>query len=358
MYLRTLHLQNFRKFSSQQIDFNVTTTLLSGKNGSGKTSVLEAVYLLGSGESFRAGKVDEMIGFNQEISRVQAELVDQDQDEIRVEVLLTRGEVQGKKTAKRLYSVNEVKKRKKDAIGKINAVIFRPEDMRLVEGSPARRRQFLDMALSLMVKGYASSLSTYDQALLKRNRLILQVREGEMPKAVLSFWTAQLIKHGSILQIARQQFLHDFSSVEFPVSFKAQYLESLINQDRMDQYADREIAAGHTLIGPHKDDFIVNFQDPDLQQESFDIAIFGSRGQQRLAVLWLKICELNLLEKTTGQKAILLLDDIFSELDQDGRDQVLSLINGRQTIITTADKKMRLELEDKLHHYQLIEIEV
>lgn len=379
MILKSLHLQNFRKFSSSEFEFDDSTTILMGENASGKTSIIEAIFLLTTGESFRAGKIDEMIAFESEIGRVSADLIDDDLDIQQVEILLTRGIVQGKRTAKRLYSVNQVKKRKKDAIGKVLSVIFRPEDMRLVEGSPNRRRQFLDTALSIMVKGYAISLSTYEQALLKRNKLLFQVREGEMPVAVLTFWNQQLIKHGQVLSMHRQNFLADFKTVDFPLNFEIEYQTSVISQERVDKYLSREIAAGHTLIGPHKDDFIVKlkalgsklqkessklqaqsskFQDlsSKLNGASFDVAIYGSRGQQRMAVLWLKFCELILIEKTFDQKAILLLDDILSELDEFSRNKVLSLVGERQTVVSTADKETLKELEERLGKVEIIKL--
>lgn len=368
MKLKSINLQNFRKFDHYQLDLDDQVTVLVGENASGKTSIIEAIFLLGTGDSFRAGKIDEMISFGQEIGRVSAVLIDQEEENQQIEILLTRGIVQGKRTAKRLYSVNQVKKRKKDTVGKILSVVFRPEDMRLVEGSPGRRRDFIDTALSLKVKNYATSLNTYNQALVKRNKLLFQVREGEMPRAVLSFWTSQLIKHGTFLQQARQKFFSRFDSVDFPIDFQVEYLPSIISQERIDKYIDREIASGHTLVGPHKDDFIVNLYDPnnvipEPDRESntinkgFDVAIYGSRGQQRMAVLWLKFCELVLLEEDMEQKAVLLLDDILSELDEQSREKVLSLVDDHQTIVSTADEDTLKELEEQLSQIQVVRME-
>lgn len=354
MKLKSLHLQNFRKFSSSQFKFDAATTILSGQNASGKTSIIEAIDLLSSTESFRAGVIDQMIEFGQEISRVKS-VVQDSNESLELEMLLTKGIVQGKRTAKRLYSINQVRKRKKDFLGKLVSVVFRPEDMRLIEGSPTRRRNFLDSALGLMIKGYPTSLSTYEQALKKRNKLLIQVREGEMPRAVLTFWNQQLIKHGQILQAERQKFLSEFKIVEFPLQFSIQYQPSEISTERVEKYLGREIASGHTLIGPHKDDFIVNLSVAS-QTEAFDIAIYGSRGQQRLAVLWLKFCEVVLLERHFQHKVILLLDDILSELDEFSQEKVLSLISDRQTIISTADPDTLEDLKSKLPDASLISL--
>lgn len=350
MRIASLSLQNFRKFPSQVIEFDSQITVLLGLNASGKTSIIEAIHLLGTGESFRAGKVDEMIQFDQELSRVKVEVFLTDEKESEhLEVLLTRGEVQGKRTAKRLYLRNDVKKKKSDVVGQLVSVAFRPEDMRLVEGSPGRRRQFIDMALSMLDRQYAWSLSTYEQALKHRNKLLLQVREGESPKTALHYWDLQLLKHGQILQNTRAEFLNSFRYVDFPLQFSVQYQISEISEARMQAYEAKSIAAGHTLIGPHKDDFIIKL-------ENVDVAIYGSRGQQRLAVLWLKICELAFLESKISDKPLLLLDDIMSELDNESREKVFSLMHNYQTVLSTTDRDFIDQLKEKGDNFSTVQL--
>lgn len=341
MRITSLSLQNFRKFSSKIVEFDDQLTVLLGQNASGKTSVIEAIHLLGTGESFRAGRVDEMIQFDQELGRVKATvLLANETEPENLEILLTHGQVQGKKTAKRLYSLNDVRKRKADVVGKLVSVVFRPEDMRLVEGSPGRRRQFIDTALSMLTRKYAWSLATYEQALKQRNRLLLQVREGESPRTALHYWDLQLLKHGEIVQNMRTEFLNSFHYVDFPVNFQIEYLLSEISEARMAEYQDRSIASGHTLIGPHKDDFRITLTDPLTSMDNRDVALYGSRGQQRLAVLWLKICELAFSETKVADKPVLLLDDIMSELDEQSREKVVGLMEKYQTIISTTDEDL------------------
>lgn len=341
MRITSLSLQNFRKFSSKIVEFDDQLTVLLGQNASGKTSVIEAIHLLGTGESFRAGRVDEMIQFDQELGRVKATvLLANETEPENLEILLTHGQVQGKKTAKRLYSLNDVRKRKADVVGKLVSVAFRPEDMRLVEGSPGRRRQFIDTALSMLTRKYAWSLATYEQALKQRNRLLLQVREGESPRTALHYWDLQLLKHGEIVQNMRTEFLNSFHYVDFPVNFQIEYLLSEISEARMAEYQDRSIASGHTLIGPHKDDFRITLTDPLTSMDNRDVALYGSRGQQRLAVLWLKICELAFSETKVADKPVLLLDDIMSELDEQSREKVVGLMEKYQTIISTTDEDL------------------
>lgn len=352
--IKSLALQAFRNYSSRSFEFDHPTTVIVGPNAIGKTSIIEALHMVSTGQSFRAGRVDEMIQFGQELGRVKATVVEGEQTEL--EVLLTRGEVQGKRTLKSLYSVNGVRRRKKDFVGHLYTVAFRPEDMRLVEGSPSRRRHFLDTPLLVLSSDYARSLTTYEQTLKRRNKLLEQVREGAAPETTLAYWNLSLIKHGELLQQQRQEFLHFFRTVDFPLPFSVEYQPSVISQERITIYQKREIAAGHTLVGPHKDDFMVHLQDPRHQLEKFDIAAYGSRGQQRMAVLWLKVSELAYIEQKTGTKATLLLDDILSELDAESRHRVLSLVNERQTLITTAEPKVAEEVSRDLDQLQIINL--
>ncbi len=333
MHLTGIALQYLRQHTSLVLQFPKQVTVIIGENASGKTTIIEALWLLATGDSFRATHISELITFDKELARVKG-LTELDGEKTEVEVLLTRGEVQGKKTQFRLFSVNGVRKRKKDAIAKFRAVLFRPEDMRLVEGSPTRRRGFLDTALATLFYKYAVSLKTYEQTLVRRNKLLQQVRDREQPASVLQYWNMSLLTHGQVLQEYRQKFVASFGGVAFPVPFSMEYRPSLISEERMTQYKDKELAAGHTLIGPHKDDFGVLL---DQKGRKLDVAIFGSRGQQRLAVLWLKWCELAYIESTSGTKPLLLLDDSMSELDATSQQMVLELLQKHQSIVTSTD---------------------
>ncbi|NCN51334.1 MAG: DNA replication and repair protein RecF [Candidatus Pacebacteria bacterium] len=326
-------LQNFRRHRSFALQFPTQSTVIIGQNASGKTSVLEAIAMASTGNSFRAGKIEEMISFDQELGRCKVKTQNDDGSD-EVEVIVTRGMVQGKRTQHRLFSVNGAKKRKKDAVGKFFTVLFRPEDMRLIEGSPARRRSFLDVPLSVLDHHYGTSLKVYDQTLKRRNKLLQQVREGEQPRASLQYWNLSLIKHGEILQAARKEFLATFAAVSFPLNLAIVYEASVMSEARLEEYLPREIAAGHTLIGPHKDDISIILHDGSRE---LPVAVYGSRGQQRLAVLWLKYCELEYLAHKTGQKPVLLLDDIMSELDADSQKIVLETLTQYQSVVTSTD---------------------
>lgn len=352
MYLRSLNLENIRRHASFSLNFGAQTTVILGDNAMGKTTVAEAIQFVSTGESFRANTIDEAIMFEHELGRIKAVVEDAD-EETGLEIILTKGVVQGKKTQKRLFSVNGVRRRKKDFIGKLKSVIFKPEDMRLVEGSPSRRRSFIDSPLSLISAEYAHSLDTYEQTLIRRNKLLQQVQAGEQPRTVLHFWNNSLVKHGEILQRERTNMLGTFILLEFPVLFSVVYKPSIISEERQQEYLDREIASGRTLIGPHKDDFEVILHQwrssaiKDTAEEEFSVAVYGSRGQQRLAVLWLKLCELQFIEQKHAEKPLLVLDDILSELDEESKTVVTNLLKNYQTILTTT-QEIDIDLIKKL----------
>jgi DNA replication and repair protein RecF len=367
MIIKGLALQDIRSHSSFALQFQTSVVLVIGPNASGKTTLVEAVGLLATGDSFRAGKIHEIIAHGKELGRVKGKIVvnateagaedhrvDQsatDQDEI--EVILTRGEVQGKRTAARLFSVNGVRRRKKDATGKFYAGIFRPEDMRLVEGSPSRRRAFLNSLLQSLSAEYAASLRTYDQALVRRNKLLLQVREGEQPATILHYWNLTLIKHAAVIQRWRREFLQACGAVAFELPFAVEYQSSALTEEKVKQYQTREIAAGHTLVGPHKDDFTLTLPLPD---EQLPLASYGSRGQQRLGVLWLKYCELAFADRFHHGQLVVVLDDILSELDPDSRSLVLQLARKYQTIVTTTEQAALQQLKQQFPGAQVVEL--
>lgn len=337
MKLTHLGLQHFRSYTSQFWEFVQPTTLIVGPNAVGKTSILEAIALLATSQSFRASKIAEVVKFDHEFGRVKGKVeVDPEEEPTTLEVTVTHGLVQGKKARSRILAVNDVRRQRKNFVGKLLSVCFRPEDLRLIEGSPRRRRLFLDDVLSVLHHDYAAALKTYNQALLKRNKLLPAVREGEMPRQVLSYWNQQVVKHGELLQTYRRQFLEHFQGVAFPLNFSVEYQPSVISEERQQEYQARAIAAGHSLIGPHKDDFSVYLRPAEADQ-AFDVSIFGSRGQQRLAVLWLKICELSYVSSTGQAQPLLLLDDILSELDRTSQQLVIELLPNYQAFITTTN---------------------
>lgn len=335
MQLQKLYLQHFRRFDDQVFELDPVTTIFLAANGFGKTTILEAAYLLSSGKSFRAEKTAETITFGQEMARIYGLLDDQ----TKLGVTLTNGVVNGRKTPSKLFTVSEAKKRQTDFIGHLLAVCFRPEDLRLIEGSPARRREYLDQPLVLVSDVYRQALKNYQATLIRRNKLLTAIREGEASSDSLPYWDQNLLTFGALVHQQRQAYL-DFVNTKVPfwLAFRLLYDHSTVTEERLAKYRNAEIACGHTLIGPHKDDFDITFDFNTGDQKS--LFTYGSRGQHRMAVLWLKLAELQFLQVKTQQQPILLLDDILSELDEKGQKMVVDLASSQQTIVTTTDENM------------------
>jgi len=351
MILKSLVLQNFRSYFKSEFTFSPKANLVVGPNTSGKTNILEAIYFLASGKSFRVKGVEsEAISYGEEIARIIGTIGDtrEIEKETKIEIVLTRGEVAGEKTGKKRYLVNGVAKRAFDFVGNLRAVYFGPEDLELVTDSPSLRRKYLDMVLSQVDKEYARVNLSYEKGLRSRNRILEEMREtGATDRRRLYFWDQLLIKNGDIITRKREEFINFVNGSGFSVfspgidsgeafRFSIFYDRSIISAERLAKYENEEIAAGATLVGPHRDDFKVK---TDEGQER-DLSVYGSRGEQRLAILWLKLREMTFIKEKTSELPVLLLDDIFSELDVGHRKLVLDLIKTQQTIITTADLGM------------------
>ena len=334
MILLNIELVDFRNYTSQSFNFSTGVNVVWGKNASGKTNLLEAIYLLGTGNSFRAKVIDEMVHFSQELGRVRGKLLGEDERDL--EVMVTKGMVVGVKTLKRKYLVDGTSKRKRDYIGYLPVVVFRPEDMDMLTGGPDLRRSFMDEVLCQVNESFGRSLSVYTQALRRRNKLLDAIREGAVNRYSLTFWDGLLIKHGNVLSSERENLINHINSLwkrsELFNDLKLVYEKSGISEARLGQYKDEELAAGYTLVGPHKDDFRV------LTGDERDLGVYGSRGEQRMAVLALKLGEIYFGEEKVNDKPLLLLDDIFSELDAVHKKEVLRVMAGRQVIVTTVNK--------------------
>ncbi|MEO8581594.1 MAG: DNA replication and repair protein RecF [Patescibacteria group bacterium] len=353
MFLTGVSLQHFRNYQNKTFLFTKPLTVFVAPNAFGKTNLLEAIHLLSTGESFRSGTVDDFIEVEQELARIKMKTLlndhqtekthqaNEESEQLEIELLLNPGLVSGKRVSKKIFSLNGVRKQKRGIVGLVPTIAFIPEDLRLITGSPSRRREFLDTVLTQIDQQYLTALSTYEQTLRRRNRLLQQIREGEAPRTTLSFWNLSLLKHGMYLQDKRRELIDHLNGIEFPLQFQIEYDLSLLSPARLEQYSNQEIAAGHTLVGPHKDDIIVQFS---IVKNSHSVRsplfTHGSRGQQRMGVLWLKLGSFEIIRKTLGKTPLLLLDDIFSELDKENRLRVLELAKTTQTIMTSAEEEV------------------
>lgn len=332
MRIERLTLDHFRSYKKKVLHFGEISVIVA-PNGAGKTNILEAIYLLSTGKSERAGEVGEMIHFGHDLASISGVIEHQD-ERTELSVVLTRGVYMGKRVQKRRYLVDGVARTTAGFVHKLAAVLFRPEDMRLIEGSPSRRRGYLDETLSLAHMDYARALTTYEASLRRRNRLLDSIREGNARREQLAYWDQSIVKNGNIITDYRRAYLDYLSSVKTSFGeYLLEYDDSTISPARLAQYGEAEVAAGYTLIGPHKDDFVIKSEERDLMK-------YGSRGEQRLAVLFLKLGAMEYIEAKLGVRAVLLLDDIFSELDSEHRGEVIKMMQGRQTIVTSAEEEV------------------
>jgi DNA replication and repair protein RecF len=205
MRLERLTLDNFRSYTKKVFHFGQMSVIVA-PNGAGKTNILEAIYLLSTGTSERAGETSEMIRFGVDIATV-AGVVEHNDERTELSVVLTRGLYMGKATPKRRYLVDGVARNRAGMVGKLAAVLFRPEDMRLVEGSPSRRRGYLDETLTMAHLEYARALSVYEASLKRRNRLLDAIRDGLARREQLAYWDQSIIKNGNIITDYRRDFV-------------------------------------------------------------------------------------------------------------------------------------------------------
>lgn len=332
MFIHSLNLQNFRNYKKQSFEFG-DTTLVIGPNATGKSNLLEAIYLLSFGRSFKDGPVSEIISRGQDFSRIKGGA-----DELDLEILLTRGEIGGQPTALKKLTVNGVSKRLFSFTGNLRLVLFKPADLDIVNGPPGQRREYLDEAIGQISRDYVRAMINYEKGLRQRNKLLELVRENLRDKDELEYWNSLLVENGRIITQSREAYIAFINQWQNKlIDTEVFYDKSPITYPRLMEYKEAEIASGQTLVGPQRDD--LQFNSKVLGNgESLDLKIYGSRGQQRLTVLQLKICQLDYIAKYANERPVLLLDDIFSELDVAHRELATSVIDKQQTIVTAADK--------------------
>lgn len=335
MILKTLLLQNFRSYLERSFEFSPQTNLILGPNGSGKTNIIEAIYLLSTGKSFRSSSLSNLINWNQAFATIQAVT-----DLSNLEVRLLQS-VNGSTHIQRQFFIDQVEKSRKAYLGSLITVVFHPEDIRLVAGSPSRRRELLDNIFSAFEWRYASALSQYHRALKHRNQLLDLIRIGKSSKNELYYWDQSMIKNDEVVHSYRQKFIthlnHFFVSHPSPqiAALSLNYHPSYLTSQKLAQNYPHELESGYTQSGLHRDDY--SFDNSIFPSIDKNLAFWGSRGQQRLAVLALRLGQIDYFEQTYHQKPILLLDDIFSELDSEYRHLVTKIYRSYQTIVTSSE---------------------
>ncbi|MBI4089274.1 MAG: DNA replication and repair protein RecF [Candidatus Levybacteria bacterium] len=325
MILKSILLQNFRSYSQKEFQFGEDTTIIIGANTVGKTNLIEAIFFVAQGRSFRVDKDEQLIKFEKSVARIKGKTEDKD-----LEAVIVQGGMEGRLRPFKKYLVNGVSKRKIDFIGNFFAVLFAPSDLDIIIGNPSKRRDFIDNVLSQVDKDYRQALTFYQKGLRIRNALLHKAKEeGRRSEKEFLYWDNLLINQGQKLTRKREDFITYLENSKKEIlNFEIFYDKSAISRERLLQYKEAEVGAGVTLVGPHRDDFYIRIN-------ANDIRYFGSRGQQRLAILQLKLLELAFIQEKTEERSVLLLDDIFSELDEEHINLVLGMIGSQQTIITT-----------------------
>jgi DNA replication and repair protein RecF len=337
MILKNIKLSYFRNFSEAQFNFYPDLNIILGKNARGKTSLLEAIYTLLSGTGFREVKELELIQFEKEqaiLSGIFSDGLNNTHNQIQ---LLKADNNRTKKN----FFINKTKKSvQKFKSTTPQAVLFAPEDIQIITGSPSRRRRYFDEVLSNIDPVYKNKLHNYEEALRKRNKILETFESESKLREELKFWDNFLIEQSNYIVAKRQayiDFLNEHNHLEAKL-FRLLYSSNPFNDIELQKIKERELFLRRTLIGPHKDDYKLFMKKEDRDQE---VDLYGSRSEQRIALFWLKRNELLYFESKSEFRPILLLDDIFSELDDENRVLIMEIIVGYQTIATTTEEEVK-----------------
>ena len=345
--LDRLQLADLRSYAELDVEFGAGPQLVWGPNAAGKTSLLEAMVVLARGSSHRTTTDVELIRWGADVTRVVGR---SSADEIEV-ALVRPGSAAAATGARKRIRVNGVPRRAPALAERLRVVLFAPEDMLLVAGSPSLRRATLDQLAATLVPGYASELATYGRALQQRNGLLRAIRDETAGRDELRYWDRPFLDAGGAVVAARHALLARLTGplaaahaeiapeeaaaaalgVEYVTNAPAWDGETPRQalERRLAETAEKEAWNGTTLVGPHRDDmaFVMGGR---------DLSAFASRGQQRTAILALKLAELDLVTALDGRPPLLLLDDVFSELDPARRAHLVRRIAALpQAFVTT-----------------------
>ncbi|MGX7197400.1 DNA replication/repair protein RecF [Enterococcus olivae] len=344
MRLNDLQLQNFRNYETLSLTFDKNLVIFLGENAQGKTNILESIFVLAMTRSHRTTNEQELIQWDSSQASVRGTVIKQHAT-VPLELFLTK---RGRKT-----KVNHIEQKKLSSyIGQLNVILFAPEDLSLVKGSPQLRRKFLDMEIGQINPVYLYDLVQYQKILKQRNQYLKQLAEKKQTDELyLTILTEQLIEFGSKVLLARQTFIKR-------LEYWANQLHQKISQSKelltieydssvpdgewadltavqtaftaaLEKVKQKERFRQVTLAGPHRDELIFLINQKNVQT-------FGSQGQQRTTALSVKLAEIDLIKEETGEYPVLLLDDVMSELDDGRQMHLLETIEGKvQTFLTT-----------------------
>ncbi len=354
MHIKKLTLTGFRNYESAELEFSPLTNVIYGNNAQGKTNILEAVYLFAQGRSHRAKTDKELVRFGEDFARLAIEFEDSERS--------YTAQMQILKNGKKSVSVNYVHILKLSKLmNYLNVVMFSPEDLNIVKGSPNVRRRFIDSAVSQMYPSYLASLMEYNKVLNQKNSLLRTLKyQGKMSDPTLSVWNEQLARCGAKIMQARISFVEHINkaaqAVQREISgegLNIRYMPSIRCEDisweslygYFEERTAREIDMASTQYGVQRDDI-------EIFVNNREAKLFGSQGQQRTAALSMKIAQADYIKDTKGEYPVLLLDDIMSELDISRRMYLSERIKDKQVLITSTDT----DLIDKTTDTRLFQI--
>ncbi len=330
--IKSVELSNFRNYVREDFEFHPGTNVLYGDNAQGKTNVLEAIFVGGTTKSHRGSKDLELIRSGEKEAHLRYYFEKRGRVS-KVEIHMRRGSAKG-------IAIDGMPiKNSSELLGLTHIIFFSPEDLSIIRDGPEQRRRFIDMEMCQLNKAYMYYLTQYKKVLKQRNALLKQIPEKKELMETLDLWDCQLADHGKKLVALREEFIGTLRELmkkkhrsltggreEIDVTYRpncpADRLEEKLFLER-----ERDVFLGTTSVGPHRDDMVFMTEEKDLRK-------YGSQGQKRTAALSLKMAEIEIVEESIGEKPVLLLDDVLSELDRNRQNYLLENIKGIQTIIT------------------------
>ncbi len=353
LYIKRIDLKNFRNYKELDIELAKGVNIFYGQNAQGKTNIIESIYMASTGKSHRTQKDTELIRWNSEDAKIRIDY--QKEEEERIEIYLSKSlKKQIKKNGVRLFKIGEL-------IGNLNTVIFSPDHMKIIKEGPVERRRFVDIILSQVKPGYYYNLVQYLRTLEQRNNLLEEARTNSSILKTIDIWNEQLADFGTRIIKTRQDFICDIccmaadihkrisnekekldvkynSSIRYYSNSEKEIKENFISA--LENHISADMGRSVTHKGPHRDDilFFIN---------GTEVKTYSSQGQQRTTLLSLKIAELKYMKEETGELPVLLLDDVFSELDAERQKYLIEFIKDMQAIITCTNveylEKLMLE---------------
>ena len=350
MRIKKLKVENFRNLENLDIEFSEGVNIIYGNNAQGKTNIIESIYIFSFGKSFRANKDIELLKFDKEYFLSNIEIMKKDRE---LEMDFGFDKISNKKMIK----VNGVIQKKiSDIIGKLNVVVFKPEDIKIVTDSPSIRRKYIDYLISSISKSYLENITKYKKVMEERNNLLKEIKLrlkrsknlDETDSNFLDVYDKLLSKLNWEIYNERKRVIEKLNNYIYDIHLKL--TENYINNEKLHiKYVSNvaediekmynnlsksrlnDINKGYTSLGIHRDDYIISIN-------SLDVSIYGSQGQKKSSIISLKLSELKVIEEVIGEKPVLLLDDYMSELDEKRRLKFLDIIEDIQIIITTTHK--------------------